>query len=312
MSGEKDSEQVQKVLLMGRAGSGKTSMRSIIFANYLARDTYRFTFTVDINRSRVRFLGNLVLSLWDCGGQGLFMEQYFQSQKDQIFKNVEVLIYVFEVVSKEPDKDLDYYKSCLDALTELSQGAKIFCLIHKMDLIAESMRDKVFEQKQQEILDVSSNFNVTCFKTSIWDETLYKAWSDIVNILLPNVQALRDKLKDFCNACSADEVVLFEKYTFLVIANHDNIDHTDNHRFEKISNIIKQFKLSCIKTNFQFQSMTFKNTYFTAFVEEFTSSTYVMVIVSDPDVETEAISLNIKASRDYFDHLVTSSLGSSE
>jgi Ras-related GTP-binding protein A/B len=54
------------------------------------------------------------------------MEQYFQSQKDQIFKNVEVLIYVFEVVSKEPDKDLDYYKSCLDALTELSQGAKIF------------------------------------------------------------------------------------------------------------------------------------------------------------------------------------------
>ena len=62
---EKDAEEVQKVLLMGRAGSGKTSMRSIIFANYLARETYRFTFTVDINRSRLRFLGNLVLSLWD-------------------------------------------------------------------------------------------------------------------------------------------------------------------------------------------------------------------------------------------------------
>jgi hypothetical protein len=27
----------QKVLLMGSSGSGKTSMRSIIFANYLAR-----------------------------------------------------------------------------------------------------------------------------------------------------------------------------------------------------------------------------------------------------------------------------------
>lgn len=309
---DKDSEKVQKVLLMGRAGSGKTSMRSIIFANYLARETYRFTFTVDINRSRVRFLGNLVLSLWDCGGQGLFMEQYFQSQKDQIFKNVEVLIYVFEVLSKEPEKDLEYFKSCLAALEELSKGAKIFCLIHKMDLIAESMRDKVFEQKEQEILALAENFNVFCFKTSIWDETLYKAWSDIVNILLPHVNDLKLKLKEFCNACSADEVVLFEKYTFLVIANHDNTDHEDNHRFEKISNIIKQFKLSCIKTNFQFESLTFKNSYFTAFVEEFTNSTYIMVIVSDEDVETEAISFNIKASRDYFETLVSNSLENAE
>ncbi len=31
----------KKVLLMGKSGSGKTSMRSIIFANYVARDTRR-------------------------------------------------------------------------------------------------------------------------------------------------------------------------------------------------------------------------------------------------------------------------------
>ena len=34
-----------KVLLMGRSGSGKTSMRSIIFANYLARDTKHMSYT---------------------------------------------------------------------------------------------------------------------------------------------------------------------------------------------------------------------------------------------------------------------------
>lgn len=66
--------KIQKVLLMGRVGAGKTSMRSIIFANYLARDAYRITFTVDVAKSRVKFLGDLVLSLWDCGGQDLFME----------------------------------------------------------------------------------------------------------------------------------------------------------------------------------------------------------------------------------------------
>ena len=53
---------------MGKSGAGKTSMRSIIFANYVARDTRRLGATIDVEYSHVRFLGNLVLNLWDCGG----------------------------------------------------------------------------------------------------------------------------------------------------------------------------------------------------------------------------------------------------
>ncbi len=105
---------------MGKSGGGKTSMRSIIFANYSAKDTRRLGATsntcfidyknlihfslVDVEQSYVRFLGNLILNLWDCGGQEAFMECYFAAQKDNIFKNVEVLIYVFDVQSQELDK----------------------------------------------------------------------------------------------------------------------------------------------------------------------------------------------------------------
>uniref|UniRef100_A0A674MAY6 Ras-related GTP-binding protein n=1 Tax=Takifugu rubripes TaxID=31033 RepID=A0A674MAY6_TAKRU len=73
------SAMKKKVLLMGKSGSGKTSMRSIIFANYIARDTRRLGATIDVEHSHVRFLGNLVLNLWDCGGQDTFMENYFTS-----------------------------------------------------------------------------------------------------------------------------------------------------------------------------------------------------------------------------------------
>jgi Ras-related GTP-binding protein A/B len=34
-----------------------------------------------------------------------------------------------------------------------------------------------------------------CLKTSIWDETLYKAWSNIVAIMLPNRNQLHQSLK---------------------------------------------------------------------------------------------------------------------
>src|SRR3989338_8675939 len=59
----------RKVLLMGLSGSGKTSMRSIIFANYIARDTQNFEPTYEIDTSQVNFLGNLSLMLCECGGQ---------------------------------------------------------------------------------------------------------------------------------------------------------------------------------------------------------------------------------------------------
>jgi Ras-related GTP-binding protein A/B len=56
------------MLLMGRKDAGKTSMNSIIFANYAPRETMGIGYTVGINESKFRFLGNLTINLWDCGG----------------------------------------------------------------------------------------------------------------------------------------------------------------------------------------------------------------------------------------------------
>lgn len=58
-----------KVLLMGKSGSGKTSMRAIIFKSQLAADTRRLGATIDVESSQIKFLGGLRLDLWDCGGQ---------------------------------------------------------------------------------------------------------------------------------------------------------------------------------------------------------------------------------------------------
>nr|XP_033705355.1 ras-related GTP-binding protein B isoform X9 [Tursiops truncatus] len=206
----------KKVLLMGKSGSGKTSMRSIIFANYIARDTRRLGATIDVEHSHVRFLGNLVLNLWDCGGQDTFMENYFTSQRDNIFRNVEVLIYVFDVESRELEKDMHYYQSCLEAILQNSPDAKIFCLVHKMDLVQEDQRDLIFKEREEDLRRLSRPLECSCFRTSIWDETLYKAWSSIVYQLIPNVQQLEMNLRNFAEIIEADEVLLFERATFLV------------------------------------------------------------------------------------------------
>lgn len=293
----------KKVLLMGKSGAGKTSMRSIIFANYIARDTRRLGATIDVEHSHVRFLGNLVLNLWDCGGQEAFMENYFASQRDNIFRNVEVLIYVFDVESRELERDMHYYQSCLEAILQNSPDAKVFCLIHKMDLVQEDQRDAIFADREDDLKRLSKPLDCTCFKTSIWDETLYKAWSSIVYSLIPNVQQLEENLQKFANVIDADEVLLFEKATFLVISHCQCKPHRDMHRFEKVSNIIKQFKLSCSKLAQSFQSMEVRNSRFAAFIEMFTSNTYVMVIMSDPSIPSAATLINIRNARKHFEKL---------
>ncbi|BFZ00230.1 hypothetical protein BsWGS_03268 [Bradybaena similaris] len=252
----------KKVLLMGKSGSGKTSMRSIIFANYIARDTRRLGATIDVEHSHVRFLGNLVLNLWDCGGQEAFMENYFASQRDNIFRNVEVLIYVFDVESRELEKDIHYYQSCLEAILQNSPEAKIFCLIHKMDLVQDDQRDIIFHERQEDLKRLSKPLDCTCFATSIWDETLYK-----------------------------------------VISYCERKQHRDVHRFEKISNIIKQFKLSCSKIGASFESMEIRNSSFAAFIEMFTPNMVVMVVMSDTSIPSAATQLNIKNARKYFEKL---------
>ena len=87
-----------------------------------------------------------------------------------------------------------------------------------------------------------------------------------------------------------------------VIASALRKEHSDPHRFEKISNIIKQFKLSCrsvengniagiythvfpnSKLQAQFKSMEVRNHTFAAFIDTFTPNTYVMVIMTDSSI----------------------------
>lgn len=50
-----------------------------------------------------------------------------------------------------------------------------------MDLVAEEQRDIIFKEREEDLKRLSLPLNCTAFKTSIWDETLYKAWSQIVS-----------------------------------------------------------------------------------------------------------------------------------
>ncbi|KAI0053881.1 rraga protein [Auriscalpium vulgare] len=197
-------------------------MRSLIFSNNPASLTSRLGATIDVEQNHVRFLGDLILNLWDCGGQDSFMDSYLSTQRSTIFQHVGVLIYVFEVESRDMSKDLSYYRDCIDSLRKFSPTANVFLLVHKMDLVAGD-KGAQLEKKRRELQHESGEVGVTVFGTSIYDESLYKAWSRIVHTIIPNATILSKHLTTFAEACSATEVILFERTTFLVIATSNPV-----------------------------------------------------------------------------------------
>lgn len=292
-----------KVLLMGRAGAGKTSMRSIIFANYLAKETSRLHPTNQVEHSSFRFMGNLMLSLWDCGGQDAFMENYFESQKDHIFRNAMILIYVMSATAAENDmsREISYFKNSIDSLKLMSSNAKVYCLIHKMDLILPNDRTAVFTKTTNQLRHLAgTEVDMEFFQTSIWDETLYKAWSRIVHSLMPNMDVLEKELKFIGETIEADEVVLFEKSTFLLISNYSNKLNIDSLRFEKISNIVKQFKLGLSREHNTFTALDVCTSSFRAVMDRFTPNTFILVVTSNKDIQPAATVCNISAARAHF------------
>ncbi|KAI0269955.1 Gtr1/RagA G protein conserved region-domain-containing protein [Gloeopeniophorella convolvens] len=302
----------KKVLLMGASGSGKTSMRSLIFSNNPASLTSRLGATIDVEQNHVRFLGDLILNLWDCGGQDAFMDSYLSTQRSTIFQQVGVLIYVFEIGARDATKDAEYYRDCLDALQKYSPDAAVFLLVHKMDLVTGD-KTTVLERRTRELQAESGAVTVRVFGTSIYDETLYKAWSRIVHTIIPNAAVLSKHLTTFAQACSATEAVLFERTTFLVIATSSPPDgpagaDLSPTRYERTSELIKALKHSCARMREEFHALEMELPEFTAVLDGMTKNTYVLLIVHDPTIETAALRINIRLARQKFEELQSDSV----
>jgi Ras-related GTP-binding protein A/B len=238
----------RKVLLMGKSGAGKSSMRAVVFSNYVAKDVRRLGATIDVEHSNIKFMGNLMLNLWDCGGQDGFVENYLNNQRSHVFGSVAVLIFVFDIESREFMADVASYANIIGALSEYSPNAKVFCLIHKMDLVQTRMRGELFEQRTTVVKDHSMGFGegMEFYATSIWDQSLYKAWTQIIYYLIPNASMIEMMLQKLADLIEAKEMILYERVTCLMVTRVTRGDkenpYTD--RFERISSILKTHKQS--------------------------------------------------------------------
>jgi Ras-related GTP-binding protein A/B len=240
------------------------------------------------------------------------MENYLSQQRAHVFSNVGVLIYVFDVESRDFDRDLLTYRSIITALAQFSPSSTVYILVHKMDLIAPQLREDSYNDRISLIRSKSDSFDPIPFATSIWDQSLYKAWAEIIHDLVPNLAEIEKHLKSLGELVEAEEVMLFERTSFLVVScwtsSIGKLNPTHD-RQERLSNIVKNFKQSISrytgtpKSAEQFVEWELKLSRFCLFVAKFTTNTYILVVLPPGEARFNSAVVNTKMARREFESL---------
>lgn len=368
---------MQKVLLMGPHNGGKTSMRSVIFANFLARDTGRLGATVEMMRSQIKVLGSFVLNMWDCGGQTTYIRGYLDKQRQQTFSHVAALIYVCDapVLSRAAEEGtqaeaLADFKETLTALREHSPKARVFVLVHKVDLlrqrdetvaaIIDSIKSLLFSQpagdaeapaevavdeggmsREGSLLnatatvgsvdddgvaiststELQSGNNTTTqqsvrsegvlepidtnvsdeggspthaaaavpepefFCTTIWDDSLFKAWGSMLRCLIPHLNLLEAYLASSLDNLGLAEATVLDTSTLLTVCNVV-AEGREAQEASRVTSALKAFKLSCTKSHRAFTDFVMVSGRATIVFDRLTANTMAMLVAFDasPDV----------------------------
>ena len=216
---------------------------------------------------------------------------------------------MFDIESREVERDLDTYGAIIKALKEFSPSAFVFCLVHKMDLVQNEHRERIYDERCRLIQARSEDMEIENFASSIWDQTLYKAWAGIVHKMIPNLIVIEKFLKAFAKRIGAEEIVLFERSTFLTVTSvvtesGDENPNVDRH--ERTSNIMKTYK-HCVARNTRttpasagFVLFKVQTPQFNCFLARFTDNTYIFVVIPPGEAAFNCAVLNTMMARDAF------------
>jgi Ras-related GTP-binding protein A/B len=227
------------------------------------------------------------------------------------------MIFVFDVSSKEPQSDMHSFASTIRALREYSPNAKLFVLIHKMDLIPMDKKDKVFQDQANQ---VRATCNEEGFRseqigfspTSIWDQSLYRAWTKVIYYLVPNAAIIENMLGRLAEMLDARELILYERTTCLVVTHVSRDLDKKNpfvDRFERISSILKQHKHSMAKhtgmmaSEASFAEMQVKTRSFMLFITRMTENTNLAVVMPSDEGAFNTARVNVQLAKKEFAHL---------
>ena len=172
VKGSEDGTFGLKLLFLGLAQTGKSSIIQVIFEDRPPESTKDLQATVGYRRKILEF-SNLSLNVYDVGGQITYLEEAFIDLRESIFSHIRTLFFVVDA-SKMEDFDMakNYFNRAIRNLSEYSPDAKLIVLSHKIDLVPKEDQSKIVDAISK-MFEIETYPNVDIHPTSIFEPSLF-------------------------------------------------------------------------------------------------------------------------------------------
>ena len=190
----------RKLLLLGRAGVGKSTLKKIIFEGEDPSELLHHSLepTRGIETSNYSWL-DLELSIFDTSGQEL--DNLLKEESEQIiaFGNTAAVIYIFDYNNWQSNSQdiADEIKEVHEIIRRINKEAKLMIIFHKIDLIPEAIRNnvKILTYQIQNIVNLP--IKSLLYFTSIAEDYIYSvhnAFSEILSRFSEKTLSLKKTL----------------------------------------------------------------------------------------------------------------------
>ncbi|KAH8815673.1 Gtr1/RagA G protein conserved region-domain-containing protein [Xylogone sp. PMI_703] len=207
-----------RLLLMGQRRSGKSSISSVVFHKMPPNETIFLESTPRIQKDSMHSF--MDFQVWDFPGQLDFLDPSFDA--DAIFGEIGALIWV-----------IDAQDEFLEAITRLNAtilnlqpvypNINIEVFIHKVDGLSDDFQFDIQREIMQRIQDELSDHGVenaplTFHLTSIYNHSIFEAFSKVIQKLIPHLNMLEDLLANLCLSCRFEKAYLFDVLSKIYVA----------------------------------------------------------------------------------------------
>ncbi|CAN9504210.1 unnamed protein product [Ophioblennius macclurei] len=209
-----------RILLMGLRRSGKSSIQKVVFHKMSPNETLFLESTNKIYKDDISGSSFINFQIWDFPGQVDFFDPTFDSE--MIFKGTGALIFVI-------DAQDDYMEALVRLHLTVCRAYKVNpdinfeVFIHKVDGLSddhkiEAQRD-IHQRANDDLADAGlERVHLSFYLTSIYDHSIFEAFSKVVQKLIPQLPTLENLLNIFISHSGIEKAFLFDVLSKIYVA----------------------------------------------------------------------------------------------
>ena len=275
------TNNMKKIVLMGLSNAGKTCIYERVFEGKKPWELIHQTATKGI-AYRDYEIGQMTKPMiWDLGGQQQYLDEYHGPLRKNIFRKASILLYIVDISDYERfDNARIEFEWGVNQILLYNPIAKLNVFLHKSDVIHD--KDLVVSHIKN-VFSENVSHEVNYHLTSIFDESLFKAWSDIIRELSPKSTFINSILKQLKNQKGVKDALVIEKTSGLACGSTIDLVEEDiivgmiSLLIVTIDKITKKMELERFK---EFKLKTDSNSILVTNINE----DLILVIILSPEV----------------------------